>query len=573
MRSRLVSGSAILVAGVGIVGTEFAHAVPPKPNSLAAIISSFGSACNSNAYASSISFPFQAWDGSGSAVNYVHHKDVNGLVSTARAAVGLDVNALRYGGGMYHCRKKRNSSDWSTHAWGIATDTNTVVNPQGSSCCWNGTGWDGLDHGTFIPDVWQATQPGWNVNFTWGRIGMISITFSTPTTTNAWVSRVVVLMVGMAAVAGCGTDEPVSDSIPSALDALLGDDPPAPDSVVRTEPSASATGSSGPEHPVGETPSTTEPHSQPVAADHETSALFASSAPLEFEPPVAQCDGPPPRWVVPVPGLALAPGIGTTAIVTELTGSPRTSTGLLYPTKSLDGAVIAYVDVRDAHDQHLMVSQDGGRSFGDVLATPQIDGVAVSPSGRRVAVSQDGLLQVADLSDLSVWTVLPLPAPAPHMLPGDLVWMDDDRLVFVVDQAVPGVSGEFAALANLWISDRGAVPVPVTSFDADGDNYTLAATPTRVTNDVVGFVVLRGSGQGGRDELRNQLFTVSLSGSDATEVRDLPVDAYLAGTWGPEVLVNVPAQYGEWLITTVSGGELSVLGCGAMSVVPTTGGS
>jgi hypothetical protein len=167
-RRRIVTGS-VLAGAASLWSSDPTMAVPPKPNGLAAIIQTFGQPCNSNAYANSVNFPFQAWNGSGGSVNYVHHKDVNGLVSTARAAMNIDIYALRYGGGMYDCRKKRNSTDWSTHAWGIAADTNTIVNPQGVSCCWNGIGHDGADHGTFVPDVWQSTQPGWNVNFTWGK--------------------------------------------------------------------------------------------------------------------------------------------------------------------------------------------------------------------------------------------------------------------------------------------------------------------------------------------------------------------------------------------------------------------
>lgn len=171
MSRHVVMGIGVTAVATTVVAlsASSADAAPPKPNGLSQIIAAFGQACNSNARASAITFPYSNWTDPNASNSFVHHKDVSDLVQVARWAYNADVEAARYGGGMYDCRKKRNSTEWSVHAWGIAVDVNTALNPQGVSCCWNGTGHDGADHGQFIPNVWQSVQPGWTVNFTWGK--------------------------------------------------------------------------------------------------------------------------------------------------------------------------------------------------------------------------------------------------------------------------------------------------------------------------------------------------------------------------------------------------------------------
>jgi hypothetical protein len=70
--------------------------------------------------------------------------------------------------GSPHRRKKPGGTQWTSHAWGVAVDTNTVYNPQGQAS-WNGTGWNGTNYNTAIPDIWQLNHPeiGY-INFYWG---------------------------------------------------------------------------------------------------------------------------------------------------------------------------------------------------------------------------------------------------------------------------------------------------------------------------------------------------------------------------------------------------------------------
>jgi hypothetical protein len=74
--------------------------------------------------------------------------------------------AVDYGVYGYNCRLIRGSTSWSTHAFGAAVDTNSARNPLGQSS-WNGTGADGTNYGTYIPDTWKAHTFFWGIG--WSR--------------------------------------------------------------------------------------------------------------------------------------------------------------------------------------------------------------------------------------------------------------------------------------------------------------------------------------------------------------------------------------------------------------------
>ena len=58
-----------------------------------------------------------------------------------------------------NCRLIDGSTSWSVHSWGAAVDTNWQRNPRYQDY-WNGRGFDGQNHGTYIPDVWRGGFPG-----------------------------------------------------------------------------------------------------------------------------------------------------------------------------------------------------------------------------------------------------------------------------------------------------------------------------------------------------------------------------------------------------------------------------
>lgn len=158
---------------VGWKGT--ASAAPPRPHGLQQIIATFGGHCNAAANDHMTNWKYGAWDGGGGSINAYGHSALAREWNLARSAVastrGGD-DKLNYGIGMYDCRKKRGSTQWSTHAWGIAVDTNTYCNPAGNST-WDGSGYSvggcaGPDYGNAIPDIWKSNTPQRRINFVWG---------------------------------------------------------------------------------------------------------------------------------------------------------------------------------------------------------------------------------------------------------------------------------------------------------------------------------------------------------------------------------------------------------------------
>ena len=153
-----------------------ADAAPAKPNGEAQIRAIFGSACNSAANDHVTYWQYGAWNGSGGSSALAGHallwEQFNAaLWWTANTDGGM--RKVNYGVGGYNCRSKSISPDaYSVHAWGIATDTNTLCNPQGQNF-WRGNGWsgpgrcDGPDYGTALPEIWKMDGFSY-INFTWG---------------------------------------------------------------------------------------------------------------------------------------------------------------------------------------------------------------------------------------------------------------------------------------------------------------------------------------------------------------------------------------------------------------------
>jgi hypothetical protein len=300
------------------------------------------------------------------------------------------------------------------------------------------------------------------------------------------------------------------------------------------------------------------------------SALLESDLPVVYAPEEARCGGPPPDWTEVTEGIAVPPDGGPLAIAIEVSGSAFETSRPSFPARDATGRVIAYIDIVGPLDERLMLSIDGGGSFAEVVRAQRIRGLAISPSGKRFSAAIDGTLHVAEVANPARLETVELPRPVPEMLPGDAVWLNEQRLVFVVDETVEGVSAEFAALANLWLLDGDQV-AQITKFVADQQAYTVAATPVRLDEGRLAFVALTGRSAADRSELQNELYTMSISDDAPTKIRDLPIDAYLAGQLATELLLNVPASYGEWLLAIPQGTGLVILGCGAALVEPTTG--
>lgn len=132
--------------------------LPFLPNGVNELRFVMGEACNGAANDAQVWLP---WGNDVPTGNYVkYHPYMNLAVGAAflNTATGWYSRAA-WG---YDCRKKRNGTDWSVHAWGAAIDVNSVANPLGSSN-WNGIGGDGCDHGVSLPYTWVTCG-----HFVWG---------------------------------------------------------------------------------------------------------------------------------------------------------------------------------------------------------------------------------------------------------------------------------------------------------------------------------------------------------------------------------------------------------------------
>jgi hypothetical protein len=180
---RIALGVSLGAAATVLVGSADADAAPTKPNGLAQINATFGTACapydsgirpgaNNTLVDDAVStWAHGSWSGNGSSIVVHAHAYLSVEINLVRSAVATGTggdNRLDFGIGSYDCRVNRsNTSQWSTHSWGIAVDTNSSKNPRGQST-WNGHGYDGVDYKNNLPDYWRSNQPGYYVNFSWG---------------------------------------------------------------------------------------------------------------------------------------------------------------------------------------------------------------------------------------------------------------------------------------------------------------------------------------------------------------------------------------------------------------------
>jgi hypothetical protein len=143
------------------------HAIKPRPHGLTELRERFGVHCSNKANDARTWFPRAVGPNTGGYVKY-HAKLARNVGHNIRTHIAADHRnpALDYGIYGYNCRLKRGGTQWSTHAFGVAIDTNTIHNPFGQSH-WDGTGSNGTDFGRYLPNIYKGSYPGHR--FYWGK--------------------------------------------------------------------------------------------------------------------------------------------------------------------------------------------------------------------------------------------------------------------------------------------------------------------------------------------------------------------------------------------------------------------
>jgi len=221
-----------------------------------------------------------------------------------------------------------------------------------------------------------------------------------------------------------------------------------------------------------------------------------------------------------------------------------------------DGDAVAYVRDRSGDDQLVIATR--GRAPIALRQPGEVSRPAWGPGG-RLAWGVDDAIAIRSTRG----TVHRITGPRPG---GQVIAPAFDARGRVI--AVVGAAPSSAVPEGEWSDDlwrlAGGRWIRLTSFPAGGDRWTAIRTPMTAPDGSVAFVVIRGRASS-TSLPRFSLWR--LVGADATQVRRLPGEAYLAGS-APDggSLWNVPDRtQARWLITDDAG---VVVGCGAVAVDP-----
>ena len=143
------------------------NGIPPRPSGYNGLVNRFGQPCSDAANNARSYWPSADGRNVGGYVQYHPYiaRNVGHNVRSHIEAAHRN-GAVDYLVGGYVCRAIRDSTLWSTHAFGAAIDTNSARNPLGQSH-WDGRGADGTDYGTYIPGVWTGHNFYWGIH--WSR--------------------------------------------------------------------------------------------------------------------------------------------------------------------------------------------------------------------------------------------------------------------------------------------------------------------------------------------------------------------------------------------------------------------
>lgn len=233
--------------------------------------------------------------------------------------------------------------------------------------------------------------------------------------------------------------------------------------------------------------------------------------------------------------------------------------GVLRHMSRSQGQGTAYVNDLDGPDRVVAVTRGG---LLEHRASGEVTHPAWSSNGR--------VAWALDLSALEVWTpstgaVRTVPAPPGSTGIFSPVFVDNRRIVAVVQQPVSGALTHDDTVNNLWRHDLADGSwTRLTRFGASGDAWTAIRTPVLDAEGNVLFVRVVGNGAATE---RPSFELWKLSGSTASRVRNLPGERYLAEAGPAGILWNID-DGSQWRLYRETGSSLVDLGCGSIQVDP-----
>lgn len=147
------------------------------------------------------------------------------------------------------------------------------------------------------------------------------------------------------------------------------------------------------------------------------------------------------------------------------------------------------------------------------------------------------------------------------------LFLDERRVMAVVQDLVPGAQPEDESLNNLWVFDlESGRWSQKTSFEAAGDDWIGIRTPVLAPDDSILFVRISGNASE-TEEPRFELWRYAEGNS--SKVRSLPGEMYLAGLEDGRLYWNAPSRTcGDWGLFVEEPDALKQVGCGAVMTDP-----
>ena len=237
-------------------------------------------------------------------------------------------------------------------------------------------------------------------------------------------------------------------------------------------------------------------------------------------------------------------------------------------------AVLRHVDTRRRVGTTFVLDSDGddrivllGRAGTHLLQTA---GEALHPTW-----SPDGVLAWSEdfdtlkvmSADLAEVEEIRLPGGAAGVFSPEFT--SDGDLITVIQEPVRGLPIEDDALNNLWrYSTDEARWQQLTYFKATAESWSIIRTPVVSDDGTVTFVRITGAASA----TRAPAFELwRWDGAEASRVKELPGETFLAGETDQGLLFNAQAsRCADWGLFQGAGRSSEFLGCGAVSVEPTT---